>query len=420
MKKYSVFAFFALSFFFFPSSYEQDNLSFTVNGVTFEMIFVEGGTFAMGCTSEDGVCYSGERPAHKVTLPDFYMGEFQVTQKLWQAVMGTSIQQQSLKGSGEIWALDAKLKELEKKTNRKSNRDSNTAFDLADVRRDGNVLSKDYDGFLNGVGDNYPIYFINYYECERFCHKLNQLLTDQLPEGYRFRMPTEAQWEYAARGGNKSQNYTFSGNNNIDDVVWYIANSDGTTSVAGKKIKNELCIYDMSGNVWEWCRDKYGENYYSRAPSINPEGPNKGAQYVLRGGSWNNDRWHCRTEARNNANPEARTKDYGFRLSLHLPTGLSGSGFFGYTGKFTSSQISSGKNLTFKANDVKFEMIFVEGGNFVMGCPSEKPHCYSNETPYRKVKLSNYYMGKFEVTQKLWNAVMGTTVRQLRDLVNIN
>jgi formylglycine-generating enzyme required for sulfatase activity len=402
MKKYILLALFAIMFLLFQNSYGQENLIFTVNGVTFNMIFVEGGSFVMGCTSEQGNCYQGERPTHKVTLTDFFMGELQVTQKLWQAVMGSNLQQQW------VAKYNGYLDDI-----------------LARLERTPEEYSKTIS--LNGVGDNYPIYFINYSDCEQFCNRLNQLLADQLPEGYKFRIPTEAQWEYAARGGKNGKGYTFSGSDNIEEVAWYDTNSKGITHEVGKKIKNELGIYDMSGNVWEWCRDRYSENYYSNSLSVNPKGPDKGTQYVLRGGSWNQNIWACRTATRLKDEATAYTTNYGFRLSLEPYRELANSEFFGNTNNFTLSQISSGKNLTFKTNDIEFEMVFVEGGHFLMGCNSEQNKddfkifiCDSIEKPAHKVKLSNYYMSKLEVTQKLWHAVMETTVQQQRDLVNTN
>jgi len=403
MKKYYLLALFITILFFFSNGYGQENLTFNVNGVSFTMIFVEGGTFTMGCTLEQGSCYTGEIPTHKITLTDFFMGEFQVTQKLWHAIMETNVEQQWMVNFGN-------------------------SVEIQSGTMKGEVIAsaKDYNKViaehLPGIGDSYPVYLINYNECEQFCSRLNQLLSDYLPEGYKFCIPTEAQWEYAARGGKISKGYKFSGSDYIDEVAWYSANSEKTTHEAGKKFNNELGIYDMSGNVWEWCRDRYSENYYSKSPAVNPKGPDKGSQYVLRGGSWEQGEWGCRVAARNKDYPATHTENYGFRLALEPPAKLPGSDLFGYTGLTTSN-----KNFTFKVNDVKFEMIFVEGGTFVMGCTSEYDKysfsnfiCDSMEKPAHKVKLSNFYIGKFVVTQKLWYAVMGTTVHQQRDLANTN
>jgi formylglycine-generating enzyme required for sulfatase activity len=143
---------------------------------------------------------------------------------------------------------------------------------------------------------------------------LNQLLADQLPTGYHFCLPTEAQWEYAACGGKMSKGYHFSGSNHIDEVAWYSINSESNTHEVGKKMKNELGIYDMSGNVWEWCKDKYSEIEHSSNFSSDFR-LTLGAQYVLRGGSWGYGPWGCRTTARNK-DGNARTIHYGFRLAL--------------------------------------------------------------------------------------------------------
>ena len=390
MKKYKYFVIFTLLIFILHSVFGQDNLSFTVKGVTFEMIYVEGGSFVMGCTQEQGNCYPGERPIHNVTLTDFYIGEFQVTQELWYVVMGSTLRSQLSKmNSVMVW---------------------------------GDFTAEDYSKVipLNGEGNKYPMYLINYDGCELFCHRLNKLLEDQLPEGYRFRIPTEAQWEYAARGGNKSKNYTFSGSNNLDDVGWHNANSEESTSIVGKKKGNELGIYDMSGNVWEWCRDRYGETYYSNSSVVNPKGPEKGAEYVLRGGSWNYGGWSCRIATRHKDGPTACTINYGFRLCLEPPSKVTGTGILGYTGSFTTARLSSGKNLAFKVNNCKFEMVFVEGATFTMGCDNNNTQCDSSEKPAHNRNLSNYYIGKYEVTQELWFAVMGTTVIEQRDLANSN
>ncbi|MBR3766219.1 MAG: SUMF1/EgtB/PvdO family nonheme iron enzyme, partial [Muribaculaceae bacterium] len=132
--------------------------------------------------------------------------------------------------------------------------------------------------------------------------------------GKTFRLPTEAEWEYAARGGNKSKGYKYSGSNTIGDVAWYNSNSSAMTHQVGTKAPNELGLYDMSGNVWECCSDWHDENYYSSSPSNNPTGPTSGSYRVDRGGSWGNNARSCRVSYRDRSTPDYRDCYYGFRL----------------------------------------------------------------------------------------------------------
>ena len=197
---------------------------FTVGGVSFKMIPVEGGTFTMGATAEQGSdAYDWEKPAHEVTLSSYCIGDAEVTQALWQAVMG-----------------------------------SNPSYFTGNLQR--------------------PVERVSWNDCQTFITKLNQLT------GKTFRLPTEAEWEYAARGGNKSQGYKYAGSNTLGDVAWYDGNSSSTTHPVATKAPNELGLYDMSGNVWEWCQDWYGS--YSSGAQTNPTGPTLGSARVYRGGSW--------------------------------------------------------------------------------------------------------------------------------------
>lgn len=241
--------------------------TFEVNGVSFNMVYVGGGSFTMGATQEQYNGYTpdaDEKPEHMVTLDSYYIGETEVTQALWYAVMG-------YKPTG-----------------------------------DGSQWSSSY-----GVGDNYPAYYISYTDCQTFINKLNQLT------GETFRMPTEAEWEYAARGGNKSEGYIFSGSNNIGDVAWYTGNSGSISHIVGTKAPNELGLYDMSGNVWEWCSDWYGNTYYSQSGgTTNPTGPSSGSDRVRRGGSWCANASYCRVANRNLNGPFHRGSNLGLRLAL--------------------------------------------------------------------------------------------------------
>ncbi len=228
---------------------------FTVNGVKFTMIQVEGGTFTMGATPEQGGdAWDIEKPAHRVTLSSFSIGQTEVTQELWEAVMGSN-----------------------------------------PSRFEGAKL---------------PVEYVSWNDCQVFIEKLNALT------GLNFSLPTEAEWEYAARGGNKSQGYKYSGSNNLDDVAWYDGNSGRTTHDVATKRANELGIYDMSGNVWEWCQDWYGWDYYSSSPSSNPTGPASGSRRVYRGGSGLNSAGGCRVAYRSGNFAGIRYNYLGFRLAL--------------------------------------------------------------------------------------------------------
>lgn len=233
------------------------SISFTVNGVTFEMVDVAGGTFTMGGTSEQGSdVYDNELPTHSVTLSSFHLGKYEVTQALWQAVMG-----------------------------------SNPSY---------------------FSGSDQPVEQVSWNDCQEFITQLNQLCSSQL-NGKQFTLPTEAQWEYAARGGNQSMHYKYSGNNTIGNVAWCYDNSGSTTHSVGTKSPNELGIYDMSGNVWEWCQDWYGS--YSSSQT-NPTGPSSGYYRVYRGGSWSYNAEYCRVSNRNYYDLVNHYGNLGFRLAL--------------------------------------------------------------------------------------------------------
>lgn len=228
---------------------------FVANGVEFAMVKVSGGTFQMGATSEqvsDADC--DEFPVHQVTLSDYYIGETEVTQELWQAVMG-------------------------------SNPSCFTSSNQKPVER------------------------VSWKDCQTFISKLNELT------GKQFRLPTEAEWEYAARGGNKSQGYKYSGSNDIGVVAWYYENSGSTTHKVGTMAPNELGLFDMTGNVWEWCQDLYGS--YNSSAQTNPTGPSSGSYRVFRGGSWCTDgRWYCRVSNRESCAPSSAINYFGLRLAL--------------------------------------------------------------------------------------------------------
>ena len=217
------------------------------------MVFVQGGTFTMGCTPEQGKeCDKNEKPAHQVTLSDYYIGKYEVTYAQWQKVMG-----------------------------------NNTSTDK---------------------GDNLPVENVSWNDIQEFIKKLNEMTSG----GYR--LPTEAEWEYAARGGIQSQGYKHSGSNNIRDVGWYILNSlNGAIRQVGTKKANELGIHDMSGNVSEWVHDWLGD--YGSNPQTNPQGPSSGKFRAFRGGNYYYAASEARVSNRNGGDPSTRYNFLGFRLA---------------------------------------------------------------------------------------------------------
>lgn len=253
------------------SAIPEPKTTFTVQGVQFTMVHVEGGSFTMGATSEQ-IWYSviDEKPAHQVTLSSFSIGETEVTQALWKAVMG---------------------------------------IDPPKVALWENVME-------TGKGPQHPVVWVSWDDCQEFLKKLNALT------GKDFRLPTEAEWEYAARGGNKSKGYMYAGSNTLEEVAWYEKNcpykdddqSDYCPHEVALKHPNELGLYDMSGNVEEWCSDWYKYDYYSVSPKMNPQGPDSGFNYVARGGYWRENDRHCRVSYRHYH--DEGSGDVGFRLVL--------------------------------------------------------------------------------------------------------
>lgn len=237
---------------------DVETQTFTVNGVSFTMVGVEGGTFMMGAADDDSEAYSGERPRHQVTLSSFAIGQTEVTQELWQAVMG-----------------------------------SNPSY---------------FNGGSYGTNLRRPVEEVSWNDCQDFFVKLNAIT------GKKFRLPTEAEWEFAARGGNNSRGYKYSGSNTLGDVAWYDGNSNSVTHESGTKTPNELGLYDMSGNVWEWCQDWYGD--YSSIAQTNPTGPSSGSYRVGRGGGWGGSSGRCRVSDRSDGAPGDRSINLGLRLAL--------------------------------------------------------------------------------------------------------
>ncbi len=301
--------------------YEPEITTYTVNGVSFNMIKVDGGTFMMGALEGDNLALEDEFPRHQVTLSSFAIGQTEVTQALWQAVMGSNPSQH--------------------------------------------------------VGNNLPVDYVSWNECQEFVTRLNAMT------GRNFRLPTEPEWEFAARGGNMSKGYLYSGSNNVDDVAWHTNNSGRLSQPVATKAPNELGIYDMSGNIQELCYDWYADQYPSE-PQTNPTGPNTGIARITRGGCW---AWYttdyCRVTFRDNALVDEHKSYIGLRLA-EGPIAIK----------------------VFSVGGAVFNMIKVDGGTFMMGAPDSDTEAYALERPAHQVTLSDYWIGETEVTEALWKAVM--------------
>ena len=255
--------------FYTHTAWGQDKQVFQVGETHFTMITVEGGTFTMGATDEQDTPYHDEFPCHHVTLDTYAIGETEVTQGLWTAVMGRNPSEH--------------------------------------------------------IGKDLPVERVSWADCQLFLHRLDSIT------GLQFRLPTEAEWEFAARGGNLSRHTQFAGNDTLQHVAWYYNNSGdsllvsswnfqdqvdnhcGTHPVATSQ-PNELGLYDMSGNVWDWCQDWYST--YVQDAVTNPQGPAEGTRRVARGGSWAHINRYCRISKRTSYNPSINLNVNGFRLAL--------------------------------------------------------------------------------------------------------
>jgi formylglycine-generating enzyme required for sulfatase activity len=291
-------------------------LTLTVDPFAFvyepEMVPVQGGTTTLNGTT--------------VTISNFNIGKYEITQKIWEEVMAYS---GPTAAGGSLSAT--------------------TAYPGGSSYMPTSTY---------GDGDNYPVYYVSYDDVVNiFLPRLNAIT------GKTYRLPTEAEWEYAAKGGQQTHNYTYSGSNTIGNVAWYNGNSS-MTHIVGTKSPNELGIYDMSGNVWEWCRDWYGSTYPSG--TNNPTGPSSGSNRMARGGSWSRDASSCGVAYRVSDTPGLRGNNVGFRVV-----------------------ISSSPTTSFSYEP---EMVPVPGGTTSL-----------NGTT---VTISNFNIGKYEITQKIWEEVM--------------
>ena len=240
----------------------ENNLpvTYSLNNITFTMVPVKGGTFAMGATKEQPNAKTDEQPIHNVTIDNYMIGQTEVTQSLWRTIMN----------------------------------DNN-------------------DSYFHG--DNLPVEQVSWNDCQLLLQKLNSAFESQT-HGKHFRLPTEAEWEYAARGGDKAKTTIYSGDDIAEEVAWFFSNSDFSTHTVASKKPNELGLYDMSGNVAEWCQDWYSATYYDESTSTNPSGPVAGKNRVIRGGAWGRNNAFLRVCSRSYETPDTRQNYIGLRLVL--------------------------------------------------------------------------------------------------------
>ena len=370
--------------------------TFTVGGVSFSMVEVKGGTFK-----------SIHSP--QVTLSPFAIGQTEVTQALWVAVMG-----------------------------------SNPSY---------------FNGDSHPGGLDNPVEQVSWDDCQEFIAKLNEMT------GRTFRMPSEAEWEFAARGGNYSHGYKYAGSDDRDEVAWHRNNSGHRTHPVAELLPNELGLYDMSGNVEEYCQDGWGNNYFCTNPLTNPMMPTTDGEHVACGGSWNNTgplvssapgsyAWPARGLRLAMGEPVYDTPLSLSKVETEINDGLfdmvtitGGSGLYQVdcdnnealtishkdttirldaievgTAIVTVSDLTTGEQATvavtlnpsefviekFTVGDEKFAMVKVDGGTFMMGAtPEQEPEATDDERPVHEVTLSSFFIGQTEVTVGLWEAVMG-------------
>lgn len=235
-----------------------------VENINFEMIMVKGGEFMMGCDKKKRDCNNDELPVHKIILDDFYISKYEITF---------------------------------------------SQYDLF-CKKTGKEKVKDF-----GWGrKNRPVVYVNWFDAQEFCKWLSEV------SGKEYRLPTEAEWEYAAKGGRKSKGFIYAGSNKAKDVAFYLPDNHPRndsisylkTQIVGQKKPNELGLYDMSGNVWEWCADGYKKDYYKKSPLVNPK--SDGFAKSARGGGWQNKKSYCLVSNRDSDHPKVRDSDLGFRI----------------------------------------------------------------------------------------------------------
>ncbi len=252
-----------------------------------DMVLVSGGAFTMGCKGgRDSTCFNDEKPAHRVTLRDFYIGRYEVTNAEYCRFLNEKGNQSE---GGADWI----------------NLEGSFNDEKCRISKNGNLFTVD-TGY-----ENHPVIYVSWFGAAAYCAWLSQ------QTGRNYRLPTEAEWEFAARGGNGTRQHLYAGSDTIDVVAWHHGNSEGQTHAVGTQKANELDLFDCSGNVWEWCADDWHNEYKGAPTNENAwiEHPDRGANRVIRGGGWNFEPKRCRAAVRYYAGPQSRSSDVGFRIA---------------------------------------------------------------------------------------------------------
>lgn len=335
--------------------------------LTLPMVFVQGGSFSMG-SNDDG---DDAKPIHSVTVSSFYIGKYELTVGEFRKFINATNYKTSAEQEGwsYIW--------------------TGNKYD----KQNGVTWEFDSYGFKRPpTQDIQPVIHVSWDDATRYC----QWLSSQTGKVYR--LPTEAEWEYAAKGGSKSNGYTYSGSNDLASVAWYKDNSNSQTHQGGQKQANELGIYDMTGNVWEWCQDWYDKDYYASSPTENPQGPSTGSGRGLRGGGWGSPALPCCVALRAYGTPGRRSFSIGFRLVL-VPTPATKPVVKKHTLPVKKTAVT-----TDAAFNGFIPLAYVQGGSFDMGSNDAQDY---KAQPVHRVTLGSFYMGRYEVTQAQWKAIMG-------------
>jgi formylglycine-generating enzyme required for sulfatase activity len=253
------------------------------------LVYVQGGGFDMGCTTDQAHdCFDDEKPSHHVILKSFYIGCYDVTVAEFEEFVNTTNYKTDAEKVGYSYIWNAS--HWEKK---------------AGICWRNTASGGHYD---NNDKKKFPVVHVSWNDAKEYCNWLSS------KTGKQYRLPTEAEWEYAAKGGNKSSGYKYPGSNDIDQVAWYKGNSNSDLHPVGQKSPNELMLYDMSGNVNQWCSDWYGAKYYQSSPIQDPLGIDSGQYRAIRGGSWNDESGCCRVSIRGGTPPNVSGNSIGFRL----------------------------------------------------------------------------------------------------------